>query len=865
MMTISPITSIDYYTNGGEDYYQNGQEPQGIWGGRLGHWFGLRGEIADLPYQRIMTGFDPTTNNPLVQNAGSNGHRPGWDCTFSAPKALSVAYAAADSPIKALIQQAQDQAVTEALKTLEAHAAIGRKGAGSTEEFQSIGLLAAQFAHDTSRAEDPQLHTHVLIANLTVDEDGATRSLESRHLYRWQMAAGARYQAALARALEQQGFVVEPDGQGSFSLAGIPQAACDHFSKRASEIEAALAERGIGSSASKAGEVFKLTTRSSKRQLDKEAFYAQWQKEAFEMGVELTLGRQDQIHASFLKEAQAMLPQLLLETLTERDSTFRLQDLYRAAYQQALEKGLAPLDADLCVEQLLESEDCVVLDTTAQGDRIYTSQRQIEIERDWLSLAKALHADHSHRLNDRVIVQAIRVKELEASQKQGRPVQLSEEQKQAVHAACQTGLDIQQGSAGAGKSFSAECIRLAYQAQGYEVIGACIAKLQAENLEKEAGVRSFTLAKLLHDLEEGKRRLSGKSVIIIDEAGLLGVRDQHRLFQYAQQASAKIVLTGEDKQLDAIQHAGGLRYLSRADQIGTARIETIQRQREAWHRQAVTDLREGMAHNAVAAYQQRGLLHFAEGSQAAKEAMVAAWYRYHQQNPQKDGMLIAARWKDVKSISQKVRNILKQEGRVGSEDIGIACGVAGKKIPFEFSTGDRIKFCRNDEQGLGVINGTLGTIRSIQELADGDVRLEVQTDDRGLIRFNAGDYKDDQGLPALALSYCLTAFACQGATVDGNVFVEYDAGLMGRKYSYVTGSRAKDNTEWFINADQIAEYAQQRGQDLNADTVQPEQLLDELAYRMSRETQRKLALDYLQDKTVEQIEERIYEPEQEAA
>ncbi|MEO5343650.1 MAG: relaxase domain-containing protein, partial [Gammaproteobacteria bacterium SHHR-1] len=695
MMTISPITSISYYQNGTEDYYQNGQERPGTWGGQLARWFDLETQVNDTAYQRLMSGFDPRSQEPLVQNAGSDNHRPGWDCTFSAPKSVSVAYAAADEPTKALIQQAQEQAVSQALGILEAQAALGRKGAGSSEEVASVGLLAATFGHDTSRAEDPQLHSHVLIANLSLDAEGNSRSLESRHLYRWQMAAGASYQAALAQALSQQGFRVEPDGKGSFSLAGIPQAACAHFSKRAAEIDAALAERGLATSASKSGEAVKLSTRSAKRELDKEALYAQWQKEAAEMGVELILERQDQIHPSDQKAAQAMPPQLLLEILTEKAATFRLQDLYRAAYQQALLQGLDVEHADRCVEQLLASDDCVLLDRSAQGDRIYTSQQQIALERDWLALAQQLQADPSHRLSQYSIEQAIQAKEQQASSRQAIPVRLSEEQKQAVHAACQSGLDIQQGSAGAGKSFSAECIRLAYAAQGYEVMGACIAKRQAENLEQESGIRSYTLAKLLHDLDSGKRQLSKKSLIICDEAGLLGVREQRRLFQYAQQAGAKVVLTGEDKQLDAIQQAGGLRYLSQADRIGSARIETIIRQREAWHRQAVTDLREGRAQEALAAYQQRGLVHMATGSQASREAMVAAWQRYHQQQPHKHSLLIAARWKEVRAISQQVREILKQEGRVGAEDIAIHCGVAGKKMRFEYSTGDRIKFCRN--------------------------------------------------------------------------------------------------------------------------------------------------------------------------
>jgi ATP-dependent exoDNAse (exonuclease V) alpha subunit len=148
----------------------------------------------------------------------------------------------------------------------------------------------------------------------------------------------------------------------------------------------------------------------------------------------------------------------------------------------------------------------------------------------------------------------------------------------------------------------------AYTDNGYSVIGVAIAKKAADNLTEESNIPSFTVAKLITDHQNGRNHFSNANVLVIDEAGQLGTKQLHELLQLASEHSVKVILVGEDKQLDAIEHGGCLRFLSQ--KLGCSRIEKIQRQRKEWARTAVMQLRDGKATQAMETFKQKGLLHF---------------------------------------------------------------------------------------------------------------------------------------------------------------------------------------------------------------------------------------------------------------
>jgi len=139
----------------------------------------------------------------LVQNAGTKNRTPGWDCTFSAPKSVSVAWSQADKELGNEIRAAHAEAVNKALEYLEEKAGFTRRGKGGHEQKKCF-LVFATYEHGTSRAQDPQLHTHALMLNAGVGEDGNTTALDTRQMYQYRFAAGALYRAELATQLERR-------------------------------------------------------------------------------------------------------------------------------------------------------------------------------------------------------------------------------------------------------------------------------------------------------------------------------------------------------------------------------------------------------------------------------------------------------------------------------------------------------------------------------------------------------------------------------------------------------------------------------------------------------------------------------------
>ena len=392
-------------------------------------------------------------------------------------------------------------------------------------------------------------------------------------------------------------------------------------------------------------------------------------------------------------------------------------------------------------------------------------------------------------------------------------------------------ISIVQGSAGAGKTTLMLAARHAYNEKGYKVLGASIAKKAADNLQEETGIQSVTLASLINKITNGTNPLSSTGILVVDEAGQLPSTDLQKLTYCAYQAQCKLILTGEDKQLDAINRGGSLRYLSNPEVIGTQRIENIRRQRTAWARGVVADLRDGKAEEALKTLDEKGCLHFHENAENTKKALVNSWHKYQKANPEKASLVIAQRWTDVQEMSKAIRDIHISEGRVGQENIPLSCSVADKSFKTEFSKGDRIKFCRNDYRKLGVSNGTLGTIESIRIVESADVELSIRADDGRTVSFLSSEYADDKGTH-LCHSYALTVFSSQGITVDGNTFVLYSDG-MERSNSYVALSRHKYESHMYINRSKLCEISS---------VIDSTEKINRLASLMNKETISKLAI-----------------------
>ena len=252
----------DYYLKlAREDYYLEGGEPQGEWYGNGADRLGLHGEIHQEEFRNLLQGYTPDGKKELTQNAGEEDRRSGWDLTFSAPKSVSTLWAVSDQETRHKIQEIQQEAVKSSLDYLERNAGWTRRGKDGCER-ERTDLIFTTFEHSTSRAQDPDLHTHVIAQNISLRDDGSTGSIDSAPLYQHKMAAGALYRAELAQKLERDlGLYISRD-KDSFEVLGVSRELCQEWSTRRKEILVALEERGL--SGAKAASIAAFETREQR-------------------------------------------------------------------------------------------------------------------------------------------------------------------------------------------------------------------------------------------------------------------------------------------------------------------------------------------------------------------------------------------------------------------------------------------------------------------------------------------------------------------------------------------------------------------------------------------------------------------------
>ena len=284
MLSISvPMKSVsgavDYYLSfTTDDYYANRNEEPGRWYGLACENLKLRGSVEKEDFRHLLNGFSRDGKTKYVQNAGTShrakhGRQNGWDLTLSAPKAASVLWASSTDEFKKLIEAAHDHAVNAALDYIQDTAAVTRTGAQG-KITEAVTLAFAIFKHGASRANEPQLHSHAVLINLGVKDDGTTGALRSIDFFRHKMAAGAVYQADFASGLREIGLTIEPERVG-FHIKGVPKDLCGEWSSRGKEIRQEMNSRGTTGAV--AAKIAAFETRPEKQHIPSRDLTPYWQ------------------------------------------------------------------------------------------------------------------------------------------------------------------------------------------------------------------------------------------------------------------------------------------------------------------------------------------------------------------------------------------------------------------------------------------------------------------------------------------------------------------------------------------------------------------------------------------------------------
>ena len=254
----SDIGQADYYLQavgqGIEDYYTGQGEAPGRWLGTGSRELELSGQVEADALRAVLNGNRPDGSGPLTRSGQGQNRVPGFDLTFSAPKSVSLLFGLGDPEVSRAVRDAHEAAVEASLDYMERHAAMGRRGKGGAISVLGNGFIGAGFRHRTSRAGDPQLHTHVLVANMTRGPDGRWTALDARRLYIHARTGGFLYQAKLRLELTRRlGVEWTAVRNGVAEIDGISPALRRAFSRRRAEIESELTERGERSAVGRAG------------------------------------------------------------------------------------------------------------------------------------------------------------------------------------------------------------------------------------------------------------------------------------------------------------------------------------------------------------------------------------------------------------------------------------------------------------------------------------------------------------------------------------------------------------------------------------------------------------------------------------
>jgi Ti-type conjugative transfer relaxase TraA len=774
MLSISPpmkgAGQGDYYLDlAQEDYYTKGGEPPGKWYGEDTESLGVEGQVQAEDLRKLLEGYSPDGKEKLVQNAGDENRQSGWDLTFSAPKSVSTLWAVSDEETRKVIQQAQEKAVHAALDHIQDEAGFTRRGKGG-EEIESAKLSFATFEHGTSRAQDPQLHTHVLALNIGIREDGTTGTIRSKDIFEQKMSAGAIYRAELSYQLEQSLGLDSERDKSFFQLTGVPKDLQDEFSTRRKEIEEALEKSGY--SGAVAAKVATLETRGLKGHTPREELFEQWKGVAQEHG--FTQEKAKDLHGQAPdRDRKAELNGAVTEAtaqITDKESYFSKQSLVRYAAENAQGRGLSAKEVKNGVTEYLSNSPEIVKLGDRDGKTYYTTKEILEHEE------KILKTSHD-RKGENLTVGSKHVEAAIAN----RPTML-EEQKDAVRHITQKegATQIVTGFAGTGKSYMLEAAKEAYQADGYKVFGAAPSGVAAKGLENDTGIKSETIHRTLMDLERGNMTLDKKSVLIVDEAGMVSTKLMSRLVDETSKSGAKLVLVGDERQIQSVQAGGALKSLK--EELGFSELKDIRRQSEDWAKGAVKSFAEGDAQKALKAYNDKGLVTVSDTPNEARDALISSWKKDGITAP-KDNIIIASTNLDVSILNEKA-----QSARFGAKELkGDAFQLKGKSY-FE---GDRVLFTQNSKWD-GVANGNLGTITGFDRQ---NKAIKVKLDSGKDVKINTEKY--DQ----IKLGYAITAHKSQGGTFKNAYLHIGSNGLEDREISYVKASRAKESTRFFLDKD----------------------------------------------------------------
>lgn len=754
-----------YYQDSADDYYAKTMDAT-CWQGLGADQLGLQGAVDPVRFRELLAGkIDEQTHIGRDSIRSDSKIRLGIDLTFSAPKSVSLqalVYGDID------IIKAHEQAVKRAIEMAETRACARKKVQGQSMIETTGNLVVAKFRHETSRAQDPQLHTHAIVLNMTKRSDGHWRALKNDDIIQSTRFLGAIYNSELAAGLQKLGYHLKFGRDGNFDLAHISREQIEAFSHRSKEVSDRLMEQGLirTTATSRQKQQAALSSRQKKVSLDRETLHQSWQNQAKALGIsfkKIPHQKQSTQSNTFVpaEEAATQSLQYAIEHLTERQSIVFERELMDVALQHAV--GQANwTDLDKEITRKIETGELI------QEAPTYYSSEDMKIEssapltrNQWVdSLVKkgTPQQQAKKEINDAILqgmlVQSeVRFTTPDALKQEQTILQLEREGRdrfqpilanEKVHALLQHS-DLNkgqksaaalilsttnqvvgiQGYAGTGKSHMLDKTKQLIEAAGFKVHALAPYGNQVKALQ-ELNVKANTLASFIRGKEKD---IDAKTVLVIDEAGVVPTRLMKKVLQLSEKAGSRVVLLGDTAQTKAIEAGRPFDQLQAAG-MQTALMDTIQRQQNLELKTAVELAAQG--HSALALNHVQHI-HEIKDHQARRHAISKDYVQLSSDDRVRT-IIVTGTNEARREINKQVRIGLKLEGA------GIVCHTLNRRdttraermYAKHYRIGDFIQPER-DYPRCGLIRGVL---YRIEDSSIGNRLMIRSMENRQTVEFN---------------------------------------------------------------------------------------------------------------------------------
>lgn len=642
VQSISQAAAKSYYVQGlsREDYYSQGQEITGDWGGKAAAMLRLSGQVDKAAFDALCDNINPATGGRLTPHTKSE-RRVGYDFNFHCPKSVSAVYALTGDEN---ILHAFRDAVRETMQEIETAMATRVRRGGCDEDRQTGNLLWAEFVHFTARpvdnVPDCHLHAHCFTFNATFDnQESRFKAGQFGEIKREAGYYEVAFHARLAGKLRTLSYGIERTAK-SWEIAGVPQSIIDKFSRWTEQIEKLAKEKNITDA--KAKDRLGAKTRENKQKnVSKAELLKEWDSRLTSQ--EKAALSQIKAHrgAEAVTARQAM--DYALSHAFERSSVVGEKQLMASA----LRYGVGAVNVEEIKAECARSD---ILKRELDGRHLATTRNVLKEEKAMIDFAREGRGKYAP---------------LGAASYNCKRDFLTQEQKAAVHRILSStdrviGL---RGVAGTGKTTALQEIVSGIEENGRKVyVFAPSAQASRGVLRGEGFKEANTVASLLQNKEQ-QAKIRGQ-VLLIDEAGLVGSKTMASVFEVAKAQNARVILSGDVRQHAAVERGDALRILEDNAGIKSASLSQILRQQGSY-KEAVAALSKGNLESGFDRLEAIGAIVEID----AKERYSQLAMDYLQAVAAgKSALVISPTHQEGEKVTSLLRAELRRDKRIGAQD-----------------------------------------------------------------------------------------------------------------------------------------------------------------------------------------------------